>query len=74
MKPVFVTWTDATSFQGWQNPETTDFGPLKVDSVGLLLKKTADIIVLVQSDASNGAIGGCLTIPRSRVVKLRYLK
>lgn len=73
---VCVTWQDATSYSGWNSPETLasftkDRGVLTCYSIGYLLHKGTDTVVIAQSySADNGKIGDALQIPSSIVTKI----
>lgn len=80
MKPylVEVEWRDAcmNAGGGWGNVEETDTEPIEVVTVGWLVERTEEKVVVALSrrlDAP-GRYGAMLTIPAPWIGKLRRLK
>ena len=70
--PVVVEWLDSNSTGGWDaSHKITDMSCI---SVGLLVQKLPDRIVLAQSHEADGLYGDFIEIPRVAVKKLRRLR
>lgn len=70
---VAVTWDDAKTIDGWGDDDDK-LTPCHVVSVGFLVRKTKDYIVLAQDLAPDGLICGRGQIPRGMVKKIKVLK
>ena len=80
---VYVEWIDSHTFGGWKNVirhvEDAEEDTLLCKSVGLLLKKKKDRIIICQSVSTpNGTdidnVTEILTIPAISIKKLKYLQ
>lgn len=72
---VEVIWHDATELDGWKDGnEPEDPKPCPVLSVGYLVHKCKDYIVLAQDVAHDGDRCGRGQIPRAMIKTLRVIK
>jgi hypothetical protein len=74
-RPVAITWTDHCHISpgGWVGlDELDDVTPCPVVSVGILLRKTPDLLVIAQS-VTDGNATGVFVILRSCVKKVKRL-
>ena len=74
---VLVSWIDSQATRGWQHFEKADQRPSRCESVGYLLSKTKESVVLAQSrtlDRDALPWGELLTIPRGAVRRIRRLE
>jgi hypothetical protein len=70
---VMVVWDDATELDGWTDGDE-EIKPCLVYSVGYLVRKTKDHIVLAQDIAADGMQCGRGQIPRGMVRKITTLR
>lgn len=73
---VSVEWTDACSHNnaGWNNlAEVVALDVERITSVGWLVHKCKDKLVLVASMAADGHVSGDVTIPAGWAVKITEL-
>ena len=70
MKIVLVDWVDSTSIQGWE--EGCDMGLCECRSVGYLIKKTKDKVILAQS-LNDHTYYNKFAIPRGCVTSITEL-
>ena len=68
-----VDWIDAHSNGGWSLPKDINIKPLKVNSVGWLIKDTKDYIVLAQNMSSSGNCADRIHIPKKWIQKKRKI-
>lgn len=74
---VLVEWVDACSHtnKGWNAlDEVVDLGLQTVSSVGWLVHKDTDRLVVIASKDGDGNVSGDVTIPSSWVAKITYLE
>lgn len=72
---VIVTWLDAAGTSSWgERTEHADSTLVECRSVGFLLKKTVDTIVLAANVNVLDHVADSITIPWGSVRKLRYLR
>ena len=72
MKRVEVTWVDSAGVEGWKSRDETT-APVRCRSVGYVVERNADKIVLAQSQTSE-QINGLFAIPVVAVKKIRRLR
>ena len=68
-----IDWTDAHSNGGWTLPKDVDIKPVKVHSVGWLIKDTKDYFVLAQNMSSSGNSADRIHIPKKWIHKKRKI-
>ena len=59
-----INWIDAHSNGGWDKPKDVNINPLKVHSVGWLIKESPTYFVLAQNMSSNGNCADRIHIPK----------
>lgn len=71
-KFVLVEWDDATQTEaGWQSPADIDHAPVRVHTVGFLVKKTKDYLLLAGShNTEMGDVEGVSSIHMGNVKKI----
>ena len=70
-----VVWIDSATNGAWDTVAAhEERGIFEVHSVGYLLRRDANRIILAQSQSNEGTVTDCLTIPAVCVKKVRYLK
>lgn len=76
VKPVEVSWVDATGHAGWQTvTEAMDKQPVLMHTLGYLIDRNKKYIKLVRSLDSDGEdVGDVFTIPIDWVQKVTRLK
>ena len=75
MKIVLVDWVDSASVGGWAGEE--DLNVCECKTVGFLLRKTKDKVVVAQSISPRDAVEVCdnrFAIPRGCIKSIRELK
>ena len=77
MKPyrAEVEWVDTCSHSGWQDPDfvLSEAAPVRVASMGYVVKKDKDAIVLVQTIGPQ-MMAEAMAIPMAIVKRVRRLK
>lgn len=70
IKLVEVVWEDSFVIKGWQEPdawkEHVDYS-LTIRSLGYILSKTKEHILIAQSIDRNGKVADLLSIPRGSI-------
>jgi hypothetical protein len=75
MPVVEVEWDDSCSGGGWSTADQyAKRDVLPACSVGYLLSRDRTRIIIVQSQAENGDVNDCITIPRGMVKQIRVLE
>lgn len=77
MKKVSVTWEDACSSEGPYNISERGFKGLMTESVGWLVEKNKNYVVVAQDvhyQITENTARAIITIPRKMVRKIRVLK
>ena len=84
LTPVEVWWTDSSALDKYwhdveEGLETAKEIDLRSRSIGMLVKKNKNRVILTQSmslsdNHSVSQMGGILTIPRSAVIRISKLK
>lgn len=69
---VVVTWVDSTIKQGWRY-QRDQLTLATIQSLGYVVEKTRDVLVLTTSIGSNGATLADLHIPVKAILDLRPL-
>ena len=72
MKVVMVEWVDSTSESGWTHDHDLDLSICK--TVGFLVKKTKDKIVLIQSISDNDNVDNKFAVPRVCIKSIKELE
>lgn len=75
MKPkvLYVEWDDHCSERGWVDGENVDGKPLRMTSVGVLMKETKTTVVISTTRAEGERFISPLTIIKKCIVKRRWL-
>ena len=63
-----INWIDAHSNGGWNKPKDINMAPLKVYSVGWLVKESATYFVLAQNISSSGNCSDRIHIPKKWII------
>ena len=72
---VEVTWNDATELKEWKEEhEEEEMKPCPILSVGFLVKKTKDYIVIAQDLSHDRMRNGRSQIPRAMVKQIKVLR
>ena len=78
MKRVEVEWVDTATHGGWYPVgdflHTQKVGPLVCKSIGYLMRKDDECVVVVQSVSENDKASDSISIPVKCVVKIRNLQ
>jgi len=69
---VKVIWVDSSARYGWQPVVDDDDVPLEVTSVGFLLKKTKERLIMASHAAPDG-VHSQMHIPRVAIKRVTYL-
>ena len=72
LKVYLVEWIDSTSETGWTHDHDLELSTCK--TVGYLIKKTKDKVVLVQSMSDSDSIDNKFAIPRKCITSITELK
>jgi hypothetical protein len=74
MRIVLIEWEDSCSYGGWHllSDETDNISCCI--TIGLLCKENDDSITIAPSRSENIRYSEAITIPRSCVTRIRYLK
>ena len=70
MKMVLVKWVDSTSIQGWEEGDNMEL--CRCESVGFLIKKTKDKVILAQS-LNDHTYYNKFAIPRGCITSITVL-
>jgi hypothetical protein len=70
---VMVTWGDACSSDKWQEMGDVDGKALSVTTVGFVVKKGPEVLVLMSTIDANGSVCGEMSIPLGMVTRVRPL-
>jgi len=69
-KIVEVHWIDASSEQGWYDMNQYKNLPLKVTSIGYLVRETEEIIIISSSCGPFDLCTDPMTIPKIAIIKM----
>ena len=73
-KIVYIEWLDACASAGWNSiADIKSAGLAKMKSIGFLVYRDSDLVVVSSSKGIADKFGDALTIPRSNVTKLKFL-
>lgn len=75
-RPVLVVWLDSGGHSGWVADEHCNCRPLRIYTLGWLIRKTAQALTVASSATSKGDEGQSqapIAIPRCAVLSWRYL-
>lgn len=72
---VMVTWHDAAGIQGWRDAdEAAHYNPYIVKSVGYLILKNKDVVILGMSETEDrDQFADRLVVPRGMVKSIKKL-
>ena len=75
IRPVKVKWTDSIHGAGWNDHRAASTSrPTKITTVGYLLERDKDRVVVAQSVSDDTEeLGNLLTIPRAAVRSIKRL-
>jgi len=71
LKIVLVKWEDSASASGWTDED--DLAPAECETVGYLLKKNKDRVVVVQSTSDIAHYDNRFAIPRGCIKSIKEL-
>ena len=71
-KVLYVEWEDSCTTNGWRELDTS--GPVTIKSIGWVIHRAKNFIVLATSESSSGRIIDQLTIPTSCITKTRRIE
>ena len=73
-KIVYIEWLDACASAGWNSiADIKSSGLAKMKSIGFLVYRDSDFVVVSSSKGIADRFGDALTIPRANVTKLKIL-
>jgi hypothetical protein len=73
MKPVYVQWKDAVSFDEWTDGEVPELHV--IHTLGFLIHEDKEkIVIAMQVDPDSESRSMEMAIPRGMIVKLKKLK
>ena len=72
MKVILIEWLDSTSSSGWDSAFDLELSNCK--TVGFLVKKDKEKVVVIQSNSDNVHSDGRFAIPRSCIKSIRELE
>jgi len=73
MKMALVEWVDSASYRGWHRLGEYDCISNCI-SIGLLCQEDEKQIVLALSKSDSESLGDTISIPKSCIKRIRYLK
>ena len=71
-KAVYVEWTDSATTRGWTSEDRS--GPVLIKSIGWLIYRCEQFIIITTSESSHGNLMDQLTIPAVCIKKQRTIK
>ena len=71
---VEVEWEDSATYTGWHDREITEFEYVTAKSVGYLITKSKNILVVAQSLGSGEPFCNVTTIPRKCVLSMEIIR
>lgn len=69
MKPVYIEWNDSAYRIGWQDAE--EFAPCKIKTIGWLVSKSDECVVVSASDDGVGGVSCPMSIPRKSITLMQ---
>jgi len=69
---VYVEWEDSFTSPGWRSRE--DYDDINIATVGWLVAKSNEGIVITSSVSDSGNVMDQLHIPKSAIRKFKYVK
>jgi len=74
-KIIYVKWHDSTSWDYWRKyPLVGDTELCIVESIGYLVDDNPDRIIIACSISDAGHCDGIIAIPKTAILKKRYIK
>jgi hypothetical protein len=73
VKIIYIKWHDSTEMYGWKDMPLDDSKFIVIETVGYLLEDKKDRVVIVHSVSSANHCNGALIIPKTAIIKRRYL-
>ncbi len=77
MKPpreaVLVRWVDSASCHGWLKLDEISAEACEIETVGLLVRRNADVITVTTSISDEGLVNDPITIPMKSVRDIQTL-
>jgi len=70
---VIVTWIDSSAFRGWQSMDAGHEAST-ITSIGWVLSKTKDLVVISSCISDTGNVRDALAIPMCSVISMKKLK
>ena len=64
-----VRWIDSAIAPNWQDRDLEDYKPIKVKTVGYVVREDEEVIVLAQGIADNGDFLNVVIIPKVSILK-----
>jgi len=77
MKRVYIEWIDSYSVDPWQTLNQAKFATHDLcicKTIGWLVDKTKDLVVICHTYNSDSHVTGCLHIPRRCIIKMKVKK
>lgn len=71
---ILVTYDDATIVNSISDPETEDFSPIRVQSVGWLIRDYADYVSVAHELLEDGRVKHVTTVPKGCIVSKQVLR
>lgn len=68
-----IEWIDSNSYNGWHNPQITEYEPLKCISYGILIHEDDHQVTLAGSFESETQCADTMTIPKVCISKRELL-
>jgi hypothetical protein len=72
-KLIHVIWTDAVSYNGWHDDDSTEFYAKRIYTTGYLIRDYESRLAIAQS-VSDDIVGEVLVIPKVNIVKRKFIR
>lgn len=73
-KIIYISWHDSTEQYGWMNLPLCDSNFITIETVGYLIEDNKDRVVIAHSVSSADHCDGVLIIPKTAIIKRRFIK
>ena len=72
-KIIWLRWHDSTEQYGWKDLPLSDSEFIIIETVGYLIEDNKDSIVIAHSISSANHANGVLIIPKTAIIKQKFL-
>ena len=74
MRLAMIEWEDSAGYSGWHQLDPWLDSISKCVTIGLLCKEDERQVVIALSKSNSGNFGDTISIPKSCIKRIRYLK